>query len=145
MDLDQCRNLLLEFVPILQCAPREKDVKDLAQARAGLVPIAQLRADVRHRIASGLVLTGYGIFAKLACDCIESAEVWAASAATVATTKLLPDNRSAPGRVRRTMDRAGPEFAGIAAGVRTLDVGGDLDRLNAILADVQACMVAPPG
>ena len=142
--LDEDREFLLEFVPLLHCAPRDADVEALAAARAGVVSIEQLRAYVGRRIQTGLVVTGYGIFAKLAEDCVPAADRWAAAHVRPDPS---PPVETLGDRMLRWADRleaVSPELVPVAAEVRTLaaDAASEPERLAGPLEVLHGHMLA---
>jgi hypothetical protein len=143
-DREESRAFLLEFVPMLAVGPRECDVEALAAARAGKVPIAQLRAHTMRRVRAGLRITSYGIFPKLAEDCVAAAEAWnSAHAPAPATTDLLnirDQLKEWAGRV----ELAGPEFAAIASELRGLaeHSGPEVETIDRFLTDLRERMLA---
>jgi hypothetical protein len=119
-DLGESRAFLLEFVPTLAASPRECDVEALTAARAGKVPITQLRAHAMRRIRSGLRITSYGIFPKLAADCVAAAEAWDSAHTAAPASADLPDFRDQVSEWAGQVEKAGPEFAAIAGELRRL-------------------------
>ncbi len=106
--LNECREFLSEFIPVLHAAPREQDVRALAAARANRVPIAQLRTNIEGRVRGGLVLTGYGIFAALARDCLDSVEAWITAHAPPQAPRASPSIRERLLEWAGQVERAGP-------------------------------------
>jgi hypothetical protein len=142
-DVEESRAFLLEFVPMLAAGPRECDVEALAAARAGRVSIAQLRAHTTRRIRAGLRITSYGIFPKLAADCVAAAEAWTAAHASSPAAVELPDFRGQLNEWAGQVEKAGPEFAAIADELRGLaEHGGhDFEALDARLVDLRESMI----
>jgi hypothetical protein len=142
-DICETRAFLHDFLPLLHCGPREKDVAELAAARAGKVSIAQLRAYVERRLAAGLRITSYGIFAKLAHDCIDSADSWNAAHAPPPAREAF-DYRAQLLAWAARLDRASPAFEEIAAELRSLVEAGaaDAERLDQRLPELQTFAAA---
>ncbi len=144
--LNECREFLSEFIPVLHAAPREEDVLALAAARANKVPIAQLQANMERRVRGGLVLTGYGIFAALARDCLASVGAWIAAHAPPQAPRASPSIRERLLAWAGQVERAGPAFAQVALELQRCaadpTVIDDPERLNAVVSDVRAREVA---
>ena len=137
--INECREFLSGFIPVLHAAPREKDVLALAAARNNRVPIRQLQANIERRVRGGLVLTGYGIFAALARDCLDSVETWIAAHAPPQAPRASPSIRERLLEWAGQVERAGPAFEQVALELQRCaadpTVIDDPERLNAIVSD----------
>jgi len=143
-DVEESRAFLLEFVPMLGAGPRECDVEALAAVRAGKVSLPQLRAHTMRRIRAGLRITSYGIFPKLAEDCVAAAGAWTAAHAPSPATAELPEFGDQLNEWAGQVEQAGPEFAAIAGELRSLaDRGGhDFESLDGRLVELREDMIA---
>lgn len=145
--VDECRRFLSEYLPVLHCGPREEDVNGLATARAGddgapAVSIEQLRSYAGRRIRGGLAITGYGIFARLARDCLQSASAWG-TAGQSSPTRSTREWTETLSEWTAALGRAGPGFRPVldaiteVLGARTGEPSPDiLEELDARMLEI---------
>ena len=142
LDYDETREFLMQFLPQLSRGPKHTEVQAVVDARRGKVTIAQLRAHTTQRARRGLVITGYGIFSKLADDCVASADAWTAAYSRAAPAKPERDIAARMAEFVDRLERAGPEFAAFAKVVRRLDFAGDVERFYGAMSEIHARIVA---